>query len=377
MKNRLAGACLALFATLSGSALAETGVFPDRIVIGQTITMQNGANAHGMAVVDGVRSAFEEVNRKGGVYGRRIEVKLLDDENRSDQAAENARKLIEEERVFLVFGSIEGGPSSAVMGVTTEAGVPFFGPMGGTPTLREPHQPLVFPVRADHTAEFRTILEYARSIGLTRAAFLRADSGGGELHLANVQRIVAELGMELVADLPFQSGLDEEGVAAIAAKIGESRAQVVFNHGVGIFERVIRAARAQEIDAYFFGINSGSFPIAQSLGDMARGMVFAQVVPSPWQRKNAITRSYQETFSAYKPDEPFSYSSMEGYLTARALVEALRLAGPELTRESFLSALRNADLKVEDMTISYRPGRHVGMDWLDISVVTANGEFRH
>jgi ABC-type branched-subunit amino acid transport system substrate-binding protein len=377
MRKILASSVFAILATVGGSAAAENGVFANRIVIGQTITLQGGANAHGMAVVDGVQSVFERVNRNGGIHGRRLEVRLLDDENRSDQAAENARKLIEEERVFLVFGSIEGGPSTAVMNVTTQAGVPFFGPMAGSPTLREPHQPLVFPVRADHTAEFRTILQYAKSIGLTRAAFLRADSGGGEAHLSNVQRILAELEMELVADLPFQSGLDDEGVAAIAIRIGESDAQVVFNHGVGIFERVIRAAKARGVNAYFFGINSGSFPIAQSLDGMSRGMVFAQVVPSPWQRKNAITRSYQETFSAYKPDEPFSYSSMEGYLTARALVESLRLAGPELTREGFVAALRNVDLQIEDMTISYRPGNHVGMDWLDISVVTRDGEFRH
>jgi len=132
---------------LAGAVLAQ-GVAPKPILIGQSITLQGGKNEYGMAVMDGINTYLQDVNAKGGVNGRQIVLKTLDDDNKSSQAEANARQLIEQDKVLLVFGSIEGGPSNAVMKITNELKVPFFGAMAGSPTLRRPHQPLVFPARA-------------------------------------------------------------------------------------------------------------------------------------------------------------------------------------------------------------------------------------
>jgi len=187
------------------SARAEDGVTAQQLLIGQSITLQGGKNDYGTAVLDGVQTYLTQVNRQGGVAGRKLVVKVLDDDNKSAQAEVNARQLVTQDKVFIVFGSIEGGPSNAVMKVTNELKVPFFGPMAGSPTFRAPHQPLVFPVRAEHKEEFRALLEYAKSLGMTRAAFIRSDSAVGQEHLANVRKIVQSLGLELVADLDFVS----------------------------------------------------------------------------------------------------------------------------------------------------------------------------
>ena len=106
-------------------------------------------------------------------------------------------------------------------------------------------------------------------------------------------------------------------------------------------------------------------------------MVFAQVLPSPWERKTGITRAYQDAFARFKPGQAFSYGSLEGYLTGRALVEALRLAGPTPTRASFLAGLRNAELDIDGIRINYRDGDHAGMSLVDLSIVTREGKFRH
>jgi branched-chain amino acid transport system substrate-binding protein len=92
-------------------------------------------------------------------------------------------------------------------------------------------------------------------------------------------------------------------------------------------------------------VNSGATQTGgQHLGPLAQGMVVAQVVPSPWERKTAIAREYQDDFKQRHPGKAFSYGSLEGYITAKALVAALRLAGPQPTRESFLAGLSNASL---------------------------------
>ena len=362
----------------TGLVHAEDGVSARQLLIGQTITLQGGKNDYGVAVLAGVETALAEVNRKGGVSGRQVVLKVLDDDNQPAKAEANARQLIGEHKVFLVFGSLEGGPSTAVMKATTELGVPFFGPMAGSPTLRTPHQPLVFPVRAEHKEEFRRLLAHARSLGMQRVGFLRASSETGLLHLANVKALAQAAGMELVADLPFASDVNDAGIDALVSQLAASGAQVVFNHGgIGVYEKFIRQARAKGLNTAFFGVNSGSTQLARHLGEKAHGMIFSQVVPSPWERKTAITRAYQDAFSTHKPGQDFSYGSLEGYLTGRALVDALQRAGRQPTRGSFVAGLNNATIPIEGLTLRYSDQTHPGLDWVDLAIVTREGRFRH
>lgn len=368
----------ALAISLAISASAEDGVSPQRLLIGQTLTLQGGANDYGVAVIEGVQAALEQVNRSGGVAGRQIALVVLDDDNKAAQAEDNARRLITQEKVFILFGPIEGGPSSAVMKVAVDSKVPLFGPMAGSPSLRLPHQPLVFPVRAEHQAEFRALISQARSVGMRRVAFLRSDSPTGLQHLANVQRIAKELDMDLAADLSFRADIDAAGIDALARRVQSQKVQMVFNHGgIGVYEKLIRQVHALGIKTNFYGVNSGSTQLANHLGELGRGMIFAQVMPSPWERKSGITRAYQEAYARLKPGQPFSYGSLEGYLTGRALVEALRRAGPTPTRETFVAGLRNADLDIEGVRIRYREGEHTGMTLVDLALVARDGKFRH
>ena len=357
---------------------AADGVTPEQILIGQTLTLQGGKNEYGTAVLAGVQAAIEQTNRNGGVAGRKLVLKVMDDDNKSALAEANARQLVTQDKVFLLFGSIEGGPSTAVMKAAVDLKVPFFGPMAGSPTLRTPHQPLVFPVRAEHKDEFRALMLHARSLGMGRVAFVRSDSETGQLHLANVQRLARETGIEAVTDLPFKSDIGDADIAAMVRQLADSKAQMVFNHGgAGMYEKLIRQARQAGVKAAFYGVNSGSSQLASHLGDLAHGMIFAQVMPSPWERKTALTRAYQDTFASGQPGQPFSYGSLEGYLTARALIEALRRAGPNPSRDSFLAGLRNTELSIEGMKISYRDGAHTGMSLVDLAIVTREGRFRH
>ncbi|TFZ02529.1 hypothetical protein EZ313_14810 [Ramlibacter henchirensis] len=355
------------------------GVAKGRLLIGQSITLQNGRNAYGTAVQDGITTYLKVVNEQGGVHGRQLVLKTLDDDNKPAQAEANARALVEQDRVFILFGSIEGGPSTAVMKAAVDLKVPFFGPMAGSPTFRRPHQPMVFPVRSEHREEFRALLAQARSNGMTRAAFVRSDSETGLQHLENVRILCKELSIELVADLPFKSDISETQLEAMAQAVGKSGAQVVINHGsAGMYEQLIRKARNQGVKANFWAVNSGSAQLAQKLGPLAHGMIFAQVVPNPMERKTEIAREYREVFAKHNPGKDFSYGSLEGYMTAKALVAALRLAGPEPTRASFVQGLTKAGvIDLNGMRAKYQPGDHTGLAMVDLAIYTRDGRFMH
>ncbi|MCC2674495.1 MAG: braC1 [Ramlibacter sp.] len=361
------------------AAAPADGVTRTTLLIGQTITLQAGKNAYGVAVQDGIAAYLKVANEQGGVHGRQILLKTLDDDNSGTKAEANARDLVQKEKAFILFGSIEGGPSTAVMKAAVDLKVPFFGPMAGSPTLRRPHQPLVFPVRAEHRDEFKALLEHARSLGMTKAAFFRSDSETGLQHLENMRILCQQLKMELVADLPFKSGVGDAEITAMAQRIGASGAQVVLNHGgVGVYEQLIRKSRALGVKASFSAVNSGSAQLAEKLGDLAHGMVFAQVVPDPMQRKTDIAREYRDVFAKAHPGKAYSYGSLEGYLTAKALVAALKLAGPEPTRESFVQGLLKAGVvDVNGMRLKYQPGDYTGLTLVDLAIFTRDNRFMH
>ncbi len=366
---------LGLAALAAVAAQAEPGVGPGEIVIGQNITLQGGKNSYGVEVEAGVQVFLDTVNRSGGVNGRRIKLRVLDDDNLSAKAEENARQLVRE-GAFLLFGSLEGGPSTAVMKVAVDTKVPFFGPMAGSPTLRRPHQPLVFPVRAEHREEFRALVGWGARTGLKRVGFLHADSDVGRMHLENVKLAAQEAGVALGTGVPFKSDISDAQLAEVLRSLEAARVDMVLNHGsAGIYTRLIRMARESGSRITFMAVNSGSSQIAGALGELSRGMVFSQVLPSPWARKTAITREYQEAFAASQPGREFSYGSLEGYLTAKALVMALKLAGPQPTRESFVKGLAGASFDLGGVNASYAPGRNNGSTFVDLALVTREGKF--
>jgi ABC-type branched-subunit amino acid transport system substrate-binding protein len=369
----LASSLSLLFA--SGSALAEPGVGNSEILIGQNITLQGGKNAYGVEVEAGVQTFLEATNRAGGVNGRRIVLRVIDDDNQAPKAEANARQLVKE-GVFVLFGSLEGGPSTAVMKAATELKVPFFGPMAGSPGLRRPHQPLVFPVRAEHREEFRALIRYGASTGLRRVGFLHADSDVGREHLENVRLAAKEFGVEFGAGAPFKSDITDEQLASALRAFEAARVDMVLNHGsASIYARLVRLARQAGSRITFMAVNSGSTQLAAALGEQAQGMVFAQVMPSPWARKAAITREYQEAFARAHPGREFSYGSLEGYMTAKALVAALKLAGPQPTREGFAKGLRGATIDLGGLKASYAAGDHAGSTFVDLAIVTREGKF--
>lgn len=358
-------------------AAAETGVGSGEVLIGQSITLQGGRNAYGTSVLAGMKLALDAANAAGGVSGRRIVLRTLDDDNSTATAAANARRLLDD-GAFLLFGPIEGGPSTAVAEVATERSVPLFGPLAGSPGLRRPHLPMVFPVRAEHRDEFRALLDWGRRTGLGTVAFVHSDSPVGQAHLANVRLLCTELQMRLVHALPLPGTPSDTALEPLVARLAAQPVEMAFNHGsAGVYQRLITMARRGGSRCTFMGVNSGSSQLAAALGAGARGMVFSQVVPSPWERKREITREYQDAARRSDPQVAFGYGHLEGYLTAKALLAGLRAAGRELTRASLVRALHGLSTDLGGLKIRYAPGDHEGSRFVDLSMVADDGRFIH
>lgn len=370
----LAACCIAL---MIQGCHAEAGVTDREIVIGQSITLQGGKNSYGQAAADGARLYIDGVNAAGGVNGRKIVLRVLDDENSPAKAEANARQLMAG-GAFILFGSIEGGPSNSVMKVASELKVPFFGPMAGSPTMRRPYQPYVFPVRAEHREEFRALMRWGKTTGLKTVGFLHADSDVGRTHLENVKGIAGELGMQLAVAIPFKGDATDGEIDGMVKLLAEKKPDILFNHGSSDFYlKFIQKARAAGLQTNFMGVNSGSTQIAGALGQLAAGMVFAQVVPSPAERKHPISREYQDALLKADSKQDYSYGALEGFVTAKALIKAMRATGGDLTRAALIRSLESSRYDLGGLGVRYAPGDHEGSRFVDLSIVSRDGRFIH
>jgi ABC-type branched-subunit amino acid transport system substrate-binding protein len=220
------------------------------------------------------------------------------------------------------------------------------------------------------------LMTWGKTTGMTSVGMLRADTDVGKTHLENVRRIAAELGMKVVADLPFKGDVSDAQIDAMVKTIAEAKPDMVFNHGSsGSYQRLIGKARAAGLTTAFMGVNSGSTQIADKLGPLAHGMVFAQVVPNPRDRKHAITREFQDASRKANSTGDLSYGELEGFLTAKALVAALRANGPALTRESLIRTLESMSLDLGGISVRWRAGDHEGSRYVDLSIVGRSGRF--
>lgn len=137
---------------VAGSAHAGTpGVDADTILIAQSAAFSGTAGPLGESIRDGARLYFSEVNRAGGVHGRKIALLSLDDGYAPGRAVENTKLFLEDNSVFALFGYLGTQTSSAVVPVVSDAKIPFFGAFVGPEGLRNGVSQYIVNMRAEYS----------------------------------------------------------------------------------------------------------------------------------------------------------------------------------------------------------------------------------
>ena len=195
MKRFLIAALAAAAATFAGAQ----GVTDTQIVLGQSVALSGPNQELGKDMQLGASLYFNQVNARGGVNGRKIVLKTLDDGYESARAAENTRKLINEERVFALFGYVGTPTSQASLPIFTEAKVPFVGPFTGAELLRNPHNRYIFNVRASYYDETEAIVQHLTAMSINKIAVFYQNDSYGQAGLAGVERALKKRNLEVVA----------------------------------------------------------------------------------------------------------------------------------------------------------------------------------
>jgi ABC-type branched-subunit amino acid transport system substrate-binding protein len=375
--NQLRVALVLALCVVGGTVLAEDGVTDNKIVFGQVAALQGPAQALGQGMRQGILAAFDAANRTGGISGRKLELKSLDDGYEPEKTVEATKRILDEDKVFALVGAVGTPTSKAGQPIATAEKVPFIGPFTGAEFLRNPYNRYVVNIRSSYFQETEAWIDHlVKDLAISRIAILYQDDAFGLAGLEGVQRAMAKRNMSLVAEGTFKR--NTTAVKSALLDIMKARPEAVVT--VAPYKPVaefIKLAQQVKMQAVFVAISFvGPDSLAQELGDQGTGVIVTQVVPFPWDATLPVVKSYQSALTAVDRNAKPGFVSLEGYLAGRLVVEALKRIKGEPTREALLDAIAAAPFDFGGVTLSYGPMKNQGSDRVFFTILQADGTFR-
>jgi branched-chain amino acid transport system substrate-binding protein len=367
MKKALLFCAITVLAVLNHASHAQ-------ILIGQTAGFTGAVGAGVKETTEGAKLYLDAINAKGGIMGQKIELISLDDKFDPQLAAENARKLIEEQNVLAMFLTRGTPHTEAIIPLLDKYGVPLVGPSSGAMVLHQPVKKHVFNVRATYQREAEKAVSYLNSMGINRIGIIYADDSFGADGVAGAQKGLTAAKLKPAVLEKFNRSKPD--FSQIAPKVYQANAQAVIMvaSGQAVVEGVI-ALRAAGSTAQIVTLsNNASSGFTKSLGANARGVIVTQVFPN----ERSITYFLvKEARDMAKGRTELSPAMLEGFAAAKVLVEGLRRAGVKPTREKIQAALEGIrKFDIGGLEVSYSPEDHSGLDFADLSIIGTDGKFK-
>lgn len=358
-------------------AQAENGVTDREVLIGQFAAVSGPSAQLGLRMQLGMQAYISAVNAQGGVNGRAIKLVTRDDGYEPEKAAAAVKALIHEDRVFALAGSVGTPTGLAALPILSEEQVPLIGLFTGAQALREPFNRNVFHVRASYFDETERIVQHLTTLGIKKIAVFYQNDAYGKAGLEGVTRALGKRQLKPVSTATVER--NSVDVAASMETLVKSEPEAIVQ--IGAYKAcaaLIKQARAKGYGGQFFNVSFvGSRALADELGDAGQGVVISQVVPFPFAQGIPIVREYQLRMTE-AGQKDFDFSSLEGYLTARVLVEGIRRAGKNLSRDTLIAGLESMhDVNLGGFTITYSAKDHQGSNFTDLTIIGRGGKFIH
>lgn len=371
VKTLVAGAA----ASVVPGAWAQEG---GAIVLGQSCALTGFSAELGLQYHQGAQVFFDDLNARGGVNGREVRLRALDDGYEPERCVANTQRFIQDD-VFALFGYVGTPTSVAALPLVQQARIPLFAPLTGAQGLRQQNlRQLVFNVRASYADETALMVRQLTGLGLKKIAVFYQNDAYGQSGLEGVTAALAQQGLSPVgsATVERNSANVKDAVQKLIALTPDVIVQVTTYAASAGF---VREARAAGYGGQFYNVSFvGTSALQNALGKDADGVVVTQVVPSPFKTSHPLAREFLAMLAKSGKNLQPNYSSMEGFLAARVFTEGLRRAasGGKLTRESLVTALEALNgQQVSGFPVAFQP-QSAKARFVELSMLTSDGKVR-
>lgn len=347
-----------------------------QILIGQTVGVTGTVAATVKESMAGAKLYLDSVNAKGGVRGQKIELLTLDDKFDVIQAAENARILIEDKKVLALFMNRGTPHTEAIMPLLVKHDVALVGPSTGAMLLHQPVKRQIFNIRSNYQRESQKAVAHLATVGVTRIAIVHVDDSFGKDGLAGAVEGLNTAKLKPAAVLKFdRTKPDYTTIVPELIKL-DAQAAIWVGSGTAVASG-IKALRAAGSSMQVVTLsNNASSGFIMLLGDNSRGVIITQVFPYERSFNYAFVREANE-LAVRANNLELSPAVLEGFASAKVLVEGLRRVTPPYTRSKIIDALET--LKKYDLgglEINFSTEDHTGLDFTDLSIIGTDGKFK-
>ncbi|MBV8617418.1 MAG: ABC transporter substrate-binding protein [Curvibacter sp.] len=369
-------AALAGAPALVGLARADEGLTARSLTIGSSAALSGPLASLGLDLKQGVDAAIAQLNARGGVQGRTLQLQMVDDGYVPARSVENVRKMVGDGSVFALLSCVGTPNNTAILPLIEEANLPYIAPLTGATSLRRANSRNVFHVRASYTDETQRLIQRLNGMGIGGLTVVYMDNAFGREVLADAKKTMQGLGMQPGAEV----ALDTEGknLAQVVSQVLASRPSAVFLATAGsVSAAAVQALRkpSPSLPIAALSVALGSDAL-KSLGAVGNGVALTMVFPDPNHAKTPLVRDYQTAMRGIGLTE-FSAGSFEGYINTRVLAEGLERAGKDPSRAKLrqaMATLRGFDLG--GFTVDYPPTTpYVGSRFVDLGILGASGRF--
>ncbi|MBZ5762232.1 ABC transporter substrate-binding protein [Rhizobium sp. VS19-DR104.2] len=334
-----------LWAVASGIPLAahaddQQGFTDKEVKIGAFGPFAGPAYLFGKIAMNGIQVVFDKANEGGGVNGRKLVLIREDDGCKAEGAISAVKKLTSDEKVFALIGGACSNSTLAVRSEIEKSGIPFILNSATADAITSPVVKNIYTSQVTASVESKAQLDYAISHGAKKIAVVAMKDAWGTARYEPFMKYVADKGITLAANVELPADSSDATVQALQLQAADADAVILILYPkpaaimvrdsikIGLNPTWIGQTTINDLKAF-----DGQVGIPGALDH------FVTITSTKFDPSDPAIASWNARITKTFPGDEPSPFSMYGLGSAQVFVEALRRAGPDLTREKFLQAL--------------------------------------
>jgi branched-chain amino acid transport system substrate-binding protein len=364
---------------LSGLSACCVPAFAADIVVAQIGPFTGLPSPDQIEINQAAQAYFDLVNRDGGVSGNKISLIKLDDQFKPEVFKQQFAAALEKKAVAMICAEHPIAMSALLKEKLLDTSdIVIVNSIPGTEILRNPGHPKLFHVRASDNEQFRRMLEHGRTVGTTSLQVIYQDAPAGRSGFSFISQTAPTLGYTKVGGIESNAAAASLETTTKAVITAEPQTVIVIGQPKFMAD-AIKTLRDKGYARSVLATSYLSAPLLiKTLGpDKARGVGVVQTFPNPSGATLPLHRDFQNTMAAFAPSvRNYSAFHLEGYLSARVLVDALKRAKGKTSPEALMAALRTGELNYGGFRVDFSKS-NAGSTWTDMSVIDASGKLRY
>jgi len=371
-----------------GAALVLTlscfrAAFGQELLVGQVAALTNPATtANATGIQKGIQVYFDYVNERGGVGGRKVALVSKDDGLTPGKMAEITQEYIADKRILALAGYVNTGGITEVSkaDLPGKGHIALIAPLQGDKSIVGAAN--FYPFRSGYPDEVSALIKEAANTQKKKLAVVYWNITFGPAMMKLAQEVSKQVGLNVVAWVPIDATAQDKfdsvmkaAVAAVAKQNPDSILMLISGRYSLEFIKQIKDTESADAQLYAMSIVPTG-DVVKAVGEAkARGLVIAQAVPFPFSATLPLVSEYQKLMKQYAPQEPLSFSTLEGFVAGKITVEALRRAGKNPTREKVLKALDSmGEYDLGGVYVHYSTKERRGWGLIDLTVIGPGGK---